>query len=127
MNALGIAPRKQGVFEEYFFVNDMPGNIFTVWRFLVEDFSVIGPIVLNSTFAVCFLAFQASGYKFFSQPLKLFVIVGVMLSLATSVFAYNSVVLAFALAAGYTFVRCYPWPSFRIWPAVPRSSSVSTL
>jgi oligosaccharide repeat unit polymerase len=122
-NALGIAARKQGIFEEYFFINDMPSNIYTAWRFIVEDFSVIGPLVLNGALAVAFATSQTLGFRFISAPVKLFAVLSALLSLATTVFAYNSVALAFALSAAYTLIAIYPLPRIRFWPSVPRSPS----
>jgi oligosaccharide repeat unit polymerase len=116
-NALGLAPRKQGIFEEYFVINGLPGNIYTAWRFIIEDFSVVGPLVLNSILAAAFVALQSHGLRFLSAPVKLFVVLGALLSLATTPFAYNSLALTFALAAGYTFIVSYPFRRSRLSPS----------
>ena len=53
-SALGLTERLAGVFAENVTVNGLDTNIYTAWRYLTQDFSVGGPIVLVFVYAAAY-------------------------------------------------------------------------
>jgi hypothetical protein len=119
LHALGITYRARGIFEEYLLVRDMPTNVYTAWRYLVEDFSILGPLFVNTLAATAYASLQTLRLTAAGLSLKLLIILSSILSLATPLFTYNSVVLAFCLAVVYTFIATRRPNHDSISPLVP--------
>lgn len=102
-NVLGLAERKQGVFSEfvYFWKNinhripsDMGTNVYTMFRFILEDFGFIG------SFIVMFIGGIISGFSWIIvkrqknnllfQTILIAMMFFIFMSFATSVWVYTS-------------------------------------
>lgn len=109
-NILGIGQRVQGVFEEFLdysndkFPGEMITNVYTFFRFLIEDF---GPFMSLIFFFILGLL-SGSVYELIRKNRSNSLIITVftalyaliMLSFATSIFAYTSYILVFVLYYG---------------------------
>lgn len=50
-NQMGLTARNAGVFSDNFSVYNIETNIYTSWRYLAQDFSIIGPLFISLTIA----------------------------------------------------------------------------
>jgi oligosaccharide repeat unit polymerase len=98
LDFFGFIDRKNGIYESFYFINqDLKTNIYTGWRFLVEDFSIIGPLVFNTLTAILF-SFSIKNKMFkLSFLIRNFIIFSALLSLILTPFTHNSTLLAFVL------------------------------
>lgn len=98
LNFFGFADRNNGIYESFYFTNqDLKTNIYTGFRFLVEDFSIIGPLVINTLTAILF-SFSIKNKIFkFSILIRNFIIFSALLSLVVTPFTHNTTLLAFVL------------------------------
>ncbi len=105
-NLIGIAERKQGIFSEFtmYGKNNFTGistNVYTVFRFIVEDFGTIGG------WAMIFISGIVSGFswlnvkkqyfKIFSQVILMSVLFFISWSFVASVWAYTSYIATMIL------------------------------
>lgn len=106
-NFLGLAERKQGVFNEFVLFGknnfreipaEMETNIYTMFRFILEDFGFLGSILM------IFISGIVSGYSWlhvkrqkhnlFFQVVLLAMLFFIFMSFATSVWVYTSYIAA---------------------------------
>jgi oligosaccharide repeat unit polymerase len=107
---LGLTERQQGVFEEQVVVRGLETNIYTAWRFVAEDFSVGGPIVLVTAYAIVYRYCLLSGRFRAATALFSILLISTFLQIATTIFAYNSVAIAAvvcSLGSGFLYYRSY--------------------
>jgi len=110
-NFLGIAERKQGVFTEFIYFgksinNQIPSNIlnanvFTLFRFLLEDFGFVGSFVMmlitGMISGFSWLMVKKRKSTLFFQTLLIAVLFSIFMSFATSVWAYTSYIATVVL------------------------------
>lgn len=98
-NVLGIAERKTGVFSEFFIFTDsgqtFTTNIYTVYRFLIEDFGFIGTMFFFLILAFLFALIRRSTNTILKMSLLSMLIFFVLNSYATSIWAYFSYIVAY--------------------------------
>ena len=109
---LGISNRNSGIFQDFVYISDdYNTNIFTVFRGLIEDYSVVGTLVLLFTLGVLGgLVFQylRRGELLYLPILSAFYSI-TLLSHITSLLNYNTLLLAWFLFAVYLlFIRIRP-------------------
>jgi oligosaccharide repeat unit polymerase len=102
LDALGLAHRSGGVFSENVIVYGLETNIYTGWRYLIQDFSLLGPLLLNTVIATSFIALRATRMWRAASALSGFAIISALLSLTVTPFVHNSVLLAVVFALAYT-------------------------
>lgn len=109
LDAAGIVERRLGVFEDEYFVHGRSTNIMTAWKYLVSDFSVVGPFALNLLLLACWTAAQRLHNQAMSGALNIVVVFAALVSMVVTPFVHNSVVLALALSlASFLMARVVP-------------------
>ena len=108
LDAIGAVTRIPGVFDTFYSLYDGETNIYTAWRFLVTDFSLIGPFVLNSGLAGMFIIALLARASGVCAAVKAFAILGSLLSISVTIFVHNSTAFAVFLAMGYSFLVANP-------------------
>jgi len=102
MEVFGLSTRETGFFADFAQIGPSQTNIYTAFRGLIEDFGIIGTVIL------CFcagyissLSFQAvlRGKIMWVVPLSAFYTFA-LFSPLLSIFAFNSIALAFLIFAG---------------------------
>jgi hypothetical protein len=63
MSALGLVQREAGVYTVNFGLYGMETNIYTAWRYLVEDFSLFGPTLSSALARLFFLFLRSPAYS----------------------------------------------------------------
>jgi oligosaccharide repeat unit polymerase len=94
LSLLGLVDRPPGVFEDFVVVNGMETNIFTAWRYWVQDFSLIGPLVLIGCFAAAYRYFLLNSCYRICLGLLILLTLSTLLQINTTLFVHNSVTLA---------------------------------
>lgn len=117
-NQLGLTQREAGVFADNFTIYGEETNIYSAWRYLVQDFSVIGPALINLVLALTCLRCLDRDLAPVARGIQGFVVLAATLSLAVTPFVHNSVALATALAIGFS-AAVAAWPGLRLRPAQP--------
>lgn len=102
LNAIGLAERMPGVFLESVTVHGSETNIYTAYRYLVSDFSVVGPFLLTAMLSFAFLYSEHRNWSAVSVFLHGFAILSALLSLNLTVFTHNSTMLATFLCLSYS-------------------------
>ena len=97
-----VAERAQGVFTDVVVIGGIETNIYTAWRFLVQDFSFAGPFAIVLLFAVtyryCVLT-SSTRAAWFMLVMLMFT---TFLQPNTTLFVHNSITLAALLCAAIT-------------------------
>lgn len=115
-NTLGVLSREQGVFTTMYQVSSHGDetNVFTAFRFFVEDFGTIGSFVyLLAIGSLCrhiYDRFNRKIHIYFNATLMCAIYFYISWSFATSVFAYASYILMFVylyILLRFIFVRTY--------------------
>ncbi len=106
-NLIGLGQRVQGVFEEFInytndvFPEEMISNVFTTFRFWIEDFGILGSYIYLSIYGIVSGISYGLINKNHSSPLAITVYSAfyfiIFLSFATSVWAYTSYIMLFIL------------------------------
>lgn len=104
LDALGLTHREAGVYTVNFGLYGMETNIYTAWRYLVEDFSLFGPFLLNLALALLFFLFCTVGRPAAARAVAGFAIFCAFLSLNVTPFVHNSVAFGMALSLAYTVI-----------------------
>lgn len=116
-NAIGLVNREQGVFTDFVtcgnrYNNDIRTNVYSVFRFLIEDYATLGSILfifLLGFIGGVSLCFIKKRILFnYSQMIALAVLYFVSVSFATSIFAYSSYIVTIFfmyLLMKYSFVK----------------------
>ena len=108
-NQLGLARREAGVFAENFQIYGQETNIFSAWRYLVQDFSLLGPLAINGLAALVCLRCLALYQLAAARAIKGLLIAAALLSLNVTPFVHNSVSLAVVLALAYSASLGWAW------------------
>lgn len=120
-NFFGLEERKQGVFTDYIFIwkninNQIPSgiytNVFTLFRFLLEDFGYIGSFLMIFFTGIIsgfsWLMVKRKKYTTFFQTMLISLLFFVFMSFATSVWVYTSfiaTVVIFYFLLSFTFSK----------------------
>lgn len=91
---LGISDRLQGVFADVVMVYGKETNIYTAWRYLVQDFSVFGPFLIVTAYAIIYRWSIRQGKAAVSLALVTLLWLATFLQINTTLFVHNSVALA---------------------------------
>jgi len=91
---LDLAERIPGVFSEIETVRGLETNIYTAWRYIVQDFSIFGPVVLISLFALTYRYCWVTGHYRITRGLLTLLFISTFLQINTTIFVHNSVALA---------------------------------
>ena len=101
LSYLGILERPSGIFDNGLGQNGLESNIFTAWRFLVEDFGYFGPILINILIVYIFLLLKFYRYNKFLLIIQSFLFISLSISFTTNIFTYNSIFIAFIYISLY--------------------------
>lgn len=124
-NYLGLAVRKQGVFEEWVYYGQsvnhqippalLGTNVYTMFRFLLEDFGFVGAFIyifLNGMVAgFAWLMVKLGRMTFFFQTCLVAVLFSIPMSFIASIWAWTSTIATvclFFVVLGLTFARKGP-------------------
>lgn len=105
---LGLDTRQQGVFADNVVIHGVETNIYTAWRYLVQDFSIFGPTVIVLAYAG---AYRYCVQHAMNRPAAaLFTLLGIttFLQINTTIFVHNSVALAAFVCATISAATCVP-------------------
>ena len=97
LSFFGIIERDAGVFSESLMIYNKESNIYTAFRYIIQDFSIIGPFIINSLFSIFYLVFINLKKFKISGVIKIFIIFCALLSTNTTPFVHNSVMLGVVL------------------------------
>lgn len=100
---MGFFERQAGIYDQNIKVYDLETNIFTAWRFLIEDFSLIGPFVLNLIIALFYTVADSKVYWLLRMFLREYLMLSAMLAFTTGVFVYNCVALTLFMTVLYNY------------------------
>ncbi|EPG6561989.1 O-antigen polymerase [Morganella morganii] len=95
--------RPPGVFDISYYVYGNASNIYTAFRYLIEDYSVFGPVIINTIFSLIYYKLTKNKLFYLSLPLKTLFIFCALLSLTVTPAVNNSVLLAILLCLTYIF------------------------
>lgn len=101
-NLLGLLQREAGVFSENYVIYGMETNIYTSWRYLVQDFSIYGPLLICIGISLIFITFKSVRFISGIRVLKLFLVFTALISVNVTPFVHNTTGLALALALAFT-------------------------
>jgi hypothetical protein len=91
---IGVAEREQGVWTDIANVRGIETNIYTAWRYLIMDFSVVGPVLLIAAYSALVRLTVAWGRDSVSIGLVTLCLVTAGLQNNVTPFVHNSVGLA---------------------------------
>jgi len=94
LSLLGLVDRPPGVFEDFVVVNGTETNIYTAWRYWVQDFSVVGPLVLIGCFAAVYRYCRLTSSYRTCLGLLILLTLSTLLQINPTLFVHNSVMLA---------------------------------
>jgi hypothetical protein len=101
-SALGLVLRIPGVFSDQATVYGLDTNIFTAWRYLVQDYTVVGPVALTSLGAAFYYAALLDSRFGLAAALKSLFVICALLSLSVTPFVHNATALASLSAMVFT-------------------------
>lgn len=101
-NQLGIVHREAGVFTDNYVIYDLETNIYSSWRYLIQDFSVAGPVLINTCIALLYLRCQEQGFLAAGRVIRGLMVLSALFSLSVTPFVHNSVALATTLSLAYS-------------------------
>jgi hypothetical protein len=99
MSALGLVPRNPGVHSEQFVIYGLETNIFTAWRYLAQDFTMVGPVAVTGAAAAAYVSTRLREMHRAALAVRCFVIICATISLNVTPFVHNSVGLTAILSA----------------------------
>jgi len=98
LDALGLITREQGVYRELFTIYGLDTNIFTAWRYWVQDFSLVAPLVLNSILALIYISARSIKLEAVAVAIKCFTVISASISVNVTPFVHNTTALSLVLA-----------------------------
>ncbi len=104
LSAIGLTQRVSGVFVNNYVIYGLETNVYTGFRYLVQDFSIIGPFVFCLILSGFYSFTNFSGYRRLNQVIRTFTIFCALLSIACTPFVYNSILLSICMALSYSFL-----------------------
>jgi len=106
LSYVGEVKRNAGVFLENYYVNGKVSNIYTAFRYLIQDFSILGPLYINFFLAALYLGFRNIDCVKTSRAIRIFIVFCAILSTNVTPFVHNSVMFGMILCIGSdTFSR----------------------
>ena len=90
--------RDAGVYANSYYIYDMVSNIYTAFRYVIEDFSIIGPLVINIFLAILYKYSIKRNLIKLTLSIRILLIFIALLSLNVTPFVHNSVLLAIILS-----------------------------
>jgi oligosaccharide repeat unit polymerase len=96
---LGVAARAQGVFSENVMVQGLETNLYTAWRYGVQDFSILGLPLLILGIAALYRYALLARWSRASVFLRVMFLLSAFLQPVAPVGVYNSVLLAACICA----------------------------
>ena len=114
LDAFGLVSRGAGVFEKSVLVHGVETNIFTAFRYLAQDFSLVGPFLISIGVAVVHIGLRTMGSTAWSRQLAGFMIFCSLLSVNVTPFVHNSTALGVFLCLGSMLMCAARSPSRRI-------------
>lgn len=90
--------RNAGIYLQSFVVYGKQSNIYTAFRYLIQDFSLLGPLILNALIASLYLVCRYVKYDTVARAIRIFVVFSALLSLNVTPFVHNSVAFGIGLA-----------------------------
>lgn len=97
LSFLGFSSRAAGVFNESLELNGMNSNIYTAFRYIIQDFGVLAPFIFNSIISILYVKTRNFKNIKFNTMLKIIVIFSALISFNTTPFVHNSVVFCLIL------------------------------
>lgn len=97
LNFLDLATRDAGVFKEILVLNGIESNIYTGFRYYIQDFGILAPFFANLIISVFFVKTFVKKEYTLNNITKGLMIFTAFFSMNTSPFVHNSVVLGMAL------------------------------
>lgn len=116
LDALGLVRRAAGVYAENFVIYGRETNIYTAWRYLVQDFSPVAPFLLNLGLALAFIASRGIRGHAARVAISGFLTMSAFLSLNMTPFVHNSTTLAMVLALAYSVTMTFRFQRSRRAP-----------
>jgi oligosaccharide repeat unit polymerase len=101
LNYLGVFDRWATSFSDSVVNEGYASNIYTAWRYLVQDFSFAGPFIINFFLALIFIIVSKFNLYRIKEILRNFIIFVSMIGINTTFFTHNSVYFAFFLCMFY--------------------------
>ena len=97
LSFIGVSHRDAGIFAKSLVLYNKESNIYTAFRYIIQDFSIMGPLILNSLLAMFYIGSNYAGKFNISRVIKIFIIFCALLSTNTTPFVHNSVMFGLVL------------------------------
>lgn len=98
LNFIGEVDRHAGVFAKSMILKGKESNIYTAFRYLIQDYTIIGPFLLNVIISIFYFIFSSVRLDNFTNTIKVFIIFCALLSLNITPFVHNSVTFGIILS-----------------------------
>jgi len=121
LDALGFVYREAGVHTDNFIIYGMETNIYTAWRYLVQDYSLIGPFLLNLALMLPYIVFCRIRWRAASLAIGGFAVFSAFLSLNVTPFVHNSTAFAMLLALAYSVITVH-FSNYGLYPIAHEQS-----
>jgi oligosaccharide repeat unit polymerase len=105
ISMMGLAERPIGIYDSYIKIYEYETNIYTAWRFLIEDFSLLGPLLLNISLAFAYTFAEARKISILCSMIRHYLLLSSLLIFTTGIFVYNSVAFAFFFSVCYNLMN----------------------
>lgn len=110
-DVVGFSQRSQGIINETVIVGRFSTNIFTLFRYIIQDVGFVGSIIvmvfIGFLFSIVY-EFTKRGSLFAMSLLMLFY-AQVLFSNTTSIFGYNTMIVAWIITAFYCSQKSLTW------------------
>ena len=112
LDAVGATVRGVGggVGDNSILIHGQLTNIYTAFRYVVEDFSVIGPFLIACWFSATHFGLTMLGSTALARQLSAFTVFAALLSVSVTPFVHNSVAFAVSLSLASTLARAIRLP-----------------
>lgn len=97
LDYLGLVERDAGVFKEVLELKGIESNIYTAFRYVIQDFGIFAPFFFNLAISIFYLITVVKNKYSLSSITKGFMIFTAILSMNTTLFVHNSVTLGFVM------------------------------
>ncbi|NAZ70716.1 O-antigen polymerase [Vibrio toranzoniae] len=96
--------RNSGVFLENYYVYGNVTNIYTAFRYLIQDFSIQGVLLLNVIISIFYSSFVRNKKYELSEVIRLVLVFCALLSLNVTIAVHNSILLSILMCASYVYI-----------------------
>jgi oligosaccharide repeat unit polymerase len=97
LSYLGLVERENGVFTETLVLNGLESNLFTAFRYVIQDFGVFSPFVFSFSVSFIYLITRVKKFVKLSSIIILSVLYIALSSFSAPPFVHNSVFLCYFL------------------------------